>query len=180
MRPTPLAALAALAVCPPALAAVTPAGAAPDSTTAKPARAGKTARKSRPREVRVLLNHIRVAHGLRPLRAERHLTRAARAHTLDMRRHRYFSHDAPNGRTVGARIHAAGYRRSACIGETIAWGSGSAGKPRALVAELIASPPHRGEILSRRFREVGVGVAVAHGQAWATVDFGARRRHAAR
>jgi uncharacterized protein YkwD len=177
MRPTPLATLAALAVCPTALLAVAPAGATPRSTSGKPARA---ARKARPRQVRVLLNHIRVDHGLRPLRAERHLMRAARAHSLDMRRHRYFSHDAPSGRTVSARIHAAGYRRSACIGETIAWGSGSAGKPRALVAELMGSPPHRAEILSRRFREVGVGVAVAHGQAWATVDFGARRRHAAR
>ena len=45
------------------------------------------------------------------------------------------------------------------IGENLAWGSGSRGTPRAIVRTWMHSARHRRSILSRRFRDVGIGVA---------------------
>ena len=47
--------------------------------------------------VLVLLNQQRAAHGLKPLRVDLKLTRAAAAHTADMLRRGYFSHNGPQG-----------------------------------------------------------------------------------
>jgi uncharacterized protein YkwD len=125
--------------------------------------------------LRQLINDARAQHGLRPLRAERHLARAARGHSADMRRRRYFAHDSPEGTSPAARMRAAGYRHPSAVSETIAWGTGSERRPKALLRAWLHSPPHRAALLSPRFREIGVGVVRAHGQAWATADLGARR-----
>jgi uncharacterized protein YkwD len=92
-----------------------------------------------------------------------------------MRRRRFFAHRSPDGRAPATRMAAAGYRRRRTVGETIAWGSGRLSRPRAIVRGWMRSRPHRRTLLSRRFREIGVGVARARRQAWATADFGARR-----
>lgn len=42
------------------------------------------------------------------------------------------------------------------MGETLAWGSGPRGAPRAIVAAWLRSPPHRAVLLSRRYREIGL------------------------
>ena len=46
------------------------------------------------------------------------------------------------------------------VGENIAWGSGGQGSPKATVARWMSSPMHRSTMLSRRFRDIGVGVAM--------------------
>jgi uncharacterized protein YkwD len=68
------------------------------------------------------------------------------------------------------------------LGENIGWGSGSAADPYALVRMWMKSPPHRANILSSHFREIGIGIAVgipvrgahasAQGGATYTTDFG--------
>jgi uncharacterized protein YkwD len=45
------------------------------------------------------------------------------------------------------------------LGEDLAWGSGTLGTPREIVASWMASPGHRANILDRKFREGGMGVA---------------------
>jgi uncharacterized protein YkwD len=173
MRPKTPAALAATVVCLTAAPAPARAAAARPAATAEPAVTASAG--SQARTMRRIIDRVRARHGLHRLRPERHLARAARGHSADMRRRGYFSHETPDGRTPAARIHAAGYRGAAVIGETIAWGSGSLSRPSALVRAWMHSPPHREAILSPQFREIGVGVARAGGQAWATADFGARR-----
>lgn len=181
MRPkTPAALIATVAAL--ALPAATPARAVPAprvATTAPvvpaPPVAITASAPSQARKVRTLIARIRARHGLRRLRPERHLARAARAHSADMRRRGYFSHDSPDGRTPADRIHAAGYRRAAADGEIIAYGTGALSSPRALVRAWMRSPSHRDAILSGQFREIGVGVARAGRRAWATADFGTRR-----
>jgi uncharacterized protein YkwD len=92
-----------------------------------------------------------------------------------------FAHDR---RGLIRRIKRVGYMRNHrrwAIGENIAWGQGSAGNPAEIVKSWMNSPPHRRNILSRKFRQIGIGVAPgapvagSSGTTYAT-DFGVRRR----
>jgi uncharacterized protein YkwD len=126
-----------------------------------------------------LLNGERAAHGLRPLRLDARLARAARAHSSDMVAHRYFAHDSRHGASLAARISRTGWtrhRRSWIVGENIAWGKGSAASPAAIVAAWMHSPGHRANILDRRFRAIGIGIVSGtprgRGGATYSTDFG--------
>src|SRR3954464_2487795 len=110
-----------------------------------------------------LVNQQRAAHHLRPLRLDRKLTRASVRHSRDMVSHRYFAHVSRSGATPGTRIRRAGWthgRRSWMVGENIAWGTGSRAPPRAIVRAWMRSSGHRANILQRRFRMIGIGIAV--------------------
>lgn len=108
-----------------------------------------------------LINNRRARHGLRPLRVNRRLTRAAIVHTHDMVHRRYFAHASGRGRDVVDRLYLSGYlggRFAWSVGENLAWGSGSLGTPRSIVRSWMRSAGHRDNILDRRFREIGIGV----------------------
>jgi uncharacterized protein YkwD len=126
-----------------------------------------------------LLNSQRAAHRLRPLRFDARLARAARAHSSDMVAHRYFAHDSRSGASFAARISRTGWtrhRRSWIVGENIAWGDGTAATPAAIVSAWMHSAGHRANILNRRFRAIGIGIASGtpggHGGATYSTDFG--------
>jgi uncharacterized protein YkwD len=126
-----------------------------------------------------LLNRVRARHGLPGLRLDPRLSHAARRHSRDMVRHRYFAHDSLSGRSPFDRMRATHYvprNASWWLGENIGWGSGSLAQPTALVRAWMHSPPHRANILSRHFRDVGIGIApgapVGGGGATYTTDFG--------
>ena len=108
------------------------------------------------RAVRCVINQQRAGHGLRALRANRRLARAARRHARDMARHNYFSHVSLRGTDPLRRVRAAGWRRG--VGETLAWGCGPQASPGAIVAAWLGSPPHRAIILGRG-QVVGIGYA---------------------
>ena len=77
---------------------------------------------------------------------------------LNKVRHRYFAH----GDFVG-RIRRADYLSGAgtwSVGENIAWGSYDYATPRSIVRSWMHSPGHRANILSRRFREIGIGITL--------------------
>ena len=133
------------------------------------------------------VNALRVAHGLVPLRVSPFLRGAANAHSTQMARLGYFSHDSANGGSFSSRIAtyypARGYR-SWTVGENLLWASPDVGAARALKLWL-ASPPHRANLLNPRWREIGL-VAVhaprapgVYGNGPTTIvtaDFGARTR----
>ena len=78
-----------------------------------------------------------------------------------MVRHRYFAHDSRNGRSPFDRMRATHYvprNASWWLGENIGWGSGSLAEPAAIVRAWMHSPPHRANILSRHFRDIGIGI----------------------
>jgi uncharacterized protein YkwD len=102
-----------------------------------------------------LVNRARTSAGLSPLRAERHLARAASRHAADMARHHYFAHVSPSGKSALSRARAAGWRGR--VGEVIAWGCGLRSTPRATVRAWLNSPPHRSIILGFA-SAAGVGV----------------------
>jgi len=109
-----------------------------------------------------LLNRARARRGLPALRRNAALRRAAVLHSLDMWRFKYFTHVSRGGATALQRVLRAGYfapRQFGAVGEVLAWGDGRYGTPRASVAGLMRSRPHRKVILTGAFRDVGVGVA---------------------
>jgi uncharacterized protein YkwD len=145
-----LAALALSAAVPPAQAQE----ACPNANAAP----GDAANHALRRAVRCIVNEERVAHGLRPLRSQAALRKAARGHARDMVKRGYFAHER-EGSTLRSRLRDAGWDgRSA--GETLAWGCGSLGVPRAIVDGWLGSPAHRDILLGRSYRRAGIGLAV--------------------
>jgi uncharacterized protein YkwD len=130
-----------------------------------------------------LLNRERTSRGLRSLRVNTRLSAAARRHTNDMVRRRYFAHDSSSDGTSVGRIRSTGYLsgvRSWMVGENLAWGSGTRSTPRNIVDAWMHSAGHRRNILTPRFREIGIGVAarapgpVSAAAATYTTTFGQR------
>ncbi len=108
-----------------------------------------------------LLNRVRARHGVPPLRMNPKLSRAARKHSRDMVRRRYFAHDSLDGRSAIDRMRATRYvprNASWVLGENLGWGSGSLAEPMALLRAWMRSPGHRRNILDGRFRDVGIGI----------------------
>jgi uncharacterized protein YkwD len=135
----------------------------------------------------VQVNAFRTAHGLAPLRVSPFLAAAARAHSTQMARRGYFSHNSANGSPFSSRIStyypARGYR-SWTVGENLLWASPDVGAARALRLWL-ASPPHRANLMNPRWREIGLAAVHAnrapgvYGNSPTTIvtaDFGSRTR----
>jgi uncharacterized protein YkwD len=127
------------------------------------------------------LNVERSRQGLRPLRLNRRLAAAARAHSRSMARRHFFSHDSLNGASFLDRIRGTGYLRGARswnVGENIAYGTGRLSTPRSIGRAWMNSPGHRANILSRSFSSIGIGIAAGTpyggGGATYTTDFGRR------
>ena len=109
-----------------------------------------------------LINSARRRHGLRPLRPNYKLTKAATRHSRSMVRRDYFSHYGPQGSSPGERIARTGYFRGSnarAWGENIAAGMRRSGSPKAIFRAWIGSPGHRAVILSSTFRQMGIGIA---------------------
>jgi uncharacterized protein YkwD len=132
-----------------------------------------------------LHNHARAAHGLKALCVQPDLTRAARAHSQEMLDKDYATHESYDGESVKQRLARFGYTFGGysyyAYGENIAWGCGSKGAPDHIFSWWMHSPGHRGNILDKRYRQVGIGVRTGTfdkcNQATTyTVDFGTRRR----
>lgn len=90
----------------------------------------------------------------------RALSAAALAHSSDMARQNYFSHESKDGREVADRAVQAGYRWRG-IGENIAAGQESADE---VMAGWLASPGHCANIMNRWFTEMGSAYAVGSGR----------------
>jgi uncharacterized protein YkwD len=132
------------------------------------------------------INAIRRSRGLRPLRSNSRLAAAADFHSRDMARKGYFEHDSANGTAFWRRIErfypSRGFN-SWTVGENLLWATDRYGASFA-VREWMNSPPHRENILSHDWREIGIGavfVTSAPGEyrgrsvTIVTADFGSRR-----
>jgi uncharacterized protein YkwD len=105
------------------------------------------------------INVIRASRGRRPLRVSRQLSAAAAFHTNQMGIRGFFEHESANGAPFWQRIerfYPTLPGRSWSVGENIVWGSPDL-SPQAAVREWMGSPPHRENILSRQWREIGLG-----------------------
>ena len=128
---------------------------------AVPARAATLTKPER--QLLALVNHVRAKHGLCKLTVSPYLQKAAGAHSHEMLRRSYFSHDSYNGDSFARRLMRFGFTTKGCrswaAGECIAWGADSLGSPKAVFRAWMHSAPHRAVIFCARFRRVGVGRA---------------------
>lgn len=102
-----------------------------------------------------LSNQERSSRGLTILTPEGRLESAAQRYSNDLVGERFFSHVSPSGQQLTDRI--ARYKNWKLVGENLAWGEGTLGTPRSIVAAWMESPGHRKNLLSPRFTEVGIG-----------------------
>jgi uncharacterized protein YkwD len=125
-------------------------------------------------QVLTAVNLFRAAHGLGQLRESRALDRSARAHSLEMGKDGYFGHPSADGTAFWRRIQHYYVARNYTywsVGENLLWSSPSVSSAGAMNM-WIASPEHLRNLLTPRWREIGVSaVRVAH----APGAFGGRR-----
>ncbi len=113
------------------------------------------------------INHERTSRHLAKLRVNAKLVNAARSHSADMGEQQYFDHDSLSGETWSQRIVHHGYTREGYrtwkTGENIAWGCGLYSSPVAIVDSWMKSSMHRAVILTKDFRDLGVGAVSCDG-----------------
>lgn len=130
-----------------------------------------------------LHNEQRARRGLPALHQDARLRRAAERHSRDMVSDGFFAHASANGSSFVERILAARYVRrydGYLLGENLAWGTAELSTPRGVVQAWMASPEHRANLLTRAYRDVGIGIRLGVPKdpgvgATFTVDFGVRR-----
>ncbi|HEY5387277.1 MAG TPA: CAP domain-containing protein [Thermoleophilia bacterium] len=133
------------------------------------------------RQVITSVNAQRVAHGQAPVRAHSSLMAAARAQSRDMAHNSFFSHYSLSGASFGSRLVSYGYRRDGysawSVGENIASARAGtlAATPQGVVILWMQNAAHRRVVLGAAFRDVGVGVHLAGGRRYFTLDLGYRR-----
>lgn len=103
------------------------------------------------------LNAERKAHGLSALKLSTKLDKAAQGHACDNAKRKSISHTSSDGGTLKTRLRRVGYGFRTAAENT---GRGFASGARA-VEWWMHSPKHKDNILLRRAREVGVGIAVS-------------------
>jgi uncharacterized protein YkwD len=109
--------------------------------------------------VTCLINKKRARNHVKPVHASVLLAVAAQAHTDAMTSQNFFSHEGDG--TPASRAANAGYMAGARawgIGEDLFWGAAKRSTPRATVDAWMRSAMHRAVLLTRSFRQVGVGV----------------------
>lgn len=138
------------------------------------------------RQVFAAVNSFRAAHGLGRLRESRALDASARQHSLEMGKDGYFAHSSKDGTAFWKRIqhyYAARNFSYWSVGENLLWSSPSVSAGAAMKM-WIASPEHLANLLSPKWRELGVSaVRVVHAPGVfggrrviiITTDFGSRR-----
>ena len=107
------------------------------------------------------LNAARAQAGVAPVRRRPALTRAACAYAADMVARRFFSHRSPDGQGPGDRARESGYLRNApvwSVGEILLWSRKPVFGAADAAAAWLASPPHKAIMLSRAYKDAGVGV----------------------
>jgi uncharacterized protein YkwD len=132
------------------------------------------------------LNKIRAQHGLQPLKISARLTASAAQHSREMGADGYFQHNSHDGTSFWKRI-SRWYGRSGysywSVGENLLWSSPDV-DPAGAMQLWMNSPEHRANILTARWREIGISavhLAAAPGTykglevTIITTDFGIRR-----
>lgn len=127
-------------------------------------------------EVFALTNSIRAEHGLPAYLWDERLAAAARRHANDMANSGWIAHTGSDGTRVRDRARDAGYPGFSwglVVGENI-YGGYTHNRPTDAMTWWMNSPPHRSQILSTRFREMGAASASRNGTTYYVAVFGDR------
>lgn len=108
------------------------------------------------------VNEARTSRGLAPLHLNAVLSRPARTHSAYLARIGTLDHDGADGKPFYVRIYRSGYSRQKAVGENLGMASGcSTTLSRTMVDLWLKSPGHRRNLLSPRFRNIGIAVVAA-------------------
>ncbi len=126
----------------------------------------------------IVINQARLGEGLAPYGFSNLLASSAQRHADDLATHQIWSHTGSDGSTPKQRIAEAGYSAwtwnsgDTIAGENFWTGYGTV---EDAMTFFMSDPPHRDNILSATYREVGIGVATDEaGRNYYVLDFGAR------
>jgi uncharacterized protein YkwD len=104
------------------------------------------------------LNKIRAQHGLQPVKISARLTASATQHSKEMGADGYFEHSSHDGTVFWKRINRwygqSGYGYWS-VGENLLWSSPDV-DPAGAMQLWMNSPEHRANILTARWREIGI------------------------
>lgn len=107
-----------------------------------------------------LINKKRADIGLEPLVWNDELAAVARLHSQDMADQKYFSHRGSDGSMVDDRADKMGVKNWSAIGENIAFERGFDDAANFAVDRWMESPAHKQNLLDKRWKETGMGVAI--------------------
>lgn len=113
------------------------------------------------RQVFDLINQKRKEFGLQPLVWNENTARVARMHSENMAQYHFFGHRGLDGKAVDGRADSIGLKKWRVIGENIASLRGYKKPLDQVITCWMNSPGHRENLLREKWRESGVGVAVA-------------------
>ena len=121
------------------------------------------------------MNAARVHRGLAPLRLSQVLARPAHSQSVYLARTEKLDHDGADGKPFYVRLYKAGYSRNKAVGENLGMSSGCrTDLAKTMVKMWLDSPDHRANLLSKRFKVVGLAVVAAQdcSNTVYTTDFG--------
>ena len=123
-----------------------------------------------------LTNQERERAGLNPLEWNEQLAASATAYAQDMANRSFFAHNSPEGTTPIERARVTGYPAygwgGLYVGENLARGYNSA---ESVHQGWMNSESHKQNLLHAKYREIGIGVAVApNGTRYWAQEFGSR------
>jgi uncharacterized protein YkwD len=106
-------------------------------------------------------NAFRNAQNLGALQLDPRLVAIARMRAQDMVARNYFAHTAPTGETAFSLLSQAGYFYT-IAGENIARNNYPDAESASIAMDgFLNSPSHKENVMDGRFKNVGIGVAVA-------------------
>ncbi len=122
-----------------------------------------------------LINQARTAQGLPAVAVSHELTAAAEAHARDMAEHGYMEHENRAGLSPQQRAAKEGYLAPAGTAWLVLEVITARATPEAGLNWLLSDKLHRGVVLRKYWREIGVGYAKggSWGQIW-SIKFGCR------
>jgi uncharacterized protein YkwD len=109
------------------------------------------------------INAVRSQHGLVPLRFSVPLTLAARNHSESMAAKGYFTHESADGGAFWKRVqnfYPSTSRRFWSVGENLLWQAPDV-DPSGALQMWMNSPEHKANLLTARWREVGISAVHA-------------------
>jgi LysM repeat protein len=118
-----------------------------------------------------LYNQARAAYGRTALAGSGVLQTSAQGHAADCAQRGYGSHTGSDGSTSSQRIARAGYTGNV-TGENWAWARSAAEAFDMWFNQETDYGPHRSNILSARYAQVGFGVVASNGGYYFIADFG--------
>jgi uncharacterized protein YkwD len=123
-------------------------------------------------QILALYNQARVAEGVAPLAPNWALQQAAQLHAEDCALRGFGSHTGSDGANTQARVGRAGFG-GRVWGENWAWARTVDRAFEMWFTEEYPDGPHRRNILSPRYAEVGFGIVPSKGGFYFIADFGA-------